>query len=339
MAEALKVMRQAVILAFVSLLLGSPALAQGRSELAQNTPVAIVALTHGQAEIKHVKGDWRPVYWLDLLRPEDKIRTAADGKVVATFFFDDHMEIVGDNTEARVEFHDLTRTSSGGRVRADRPRDRSVTEIPIPYMLMRQLHNADFRYADAPSAMTDEDVYLKAHVEADTDPPIFSWANTGAASYKLQLFNVWDEFIYEKTLRGIRFKLPYGGPFHLAKNSRYSWQVTDNAGNLVVRKYAFVLQTLFLSRQIKRAERHFARLKAAGKLLETNYTDMFLLYVQRKMVDKYLPLLQQMSDRVPDNPILYRALVRAYLNKGCPAHAMQARQRELQLGGVDPIRN
>jgi DNA-binding transcriptional activator of the SARP family len=73
--------------------------------------------------------------------------------------------------------------------------------------------------------------------------------------------------------------------------------------------------------------------------MQTDYTDLFLLYTQRKMIDKYLHLLQQMVDLDPENPILYRALVRAYLSKGCPAHALQARERELQLGGSDPIRD
>ena len=64
---------------------------------------------------------------------------------------------------------------------------------------------------------------------------------------------------------------------------------------------------------------------------------MFILYNNRKLIDRSLTLLQQMSKKDPENPMIYRALVRVYLAKGCPAHAQQALDRELQLNGVDPL--
>jgi hypothetical protein len=35
--------------------------------------------------------------------------------------------------------------------------------------------------------------------------------------------------------------------------------------------------------------------------------------------------------------MIHRALVRAYLAKGCPAHAQEALDKELQLNGADPM--
>lgn len=332
-------MRRALFLALICAFLAAPVVAQDRGELSQNNPVAIASLVQGEAEIKHVDGEWRAIYWLDLLRPEDEIRTAGDGKVVLTFFHDDHMEIIDPGTDARMAFRNVTQTSPGGQVRVDRPRDRAVTEIPIPYMLMRELYQEEFQQAQEPGAYDKEKVFLGSWIKANAFPPVFNWSNTGAAGYKFQLFNEWDEFLYEKDTAENRFKYPYQGPFQLAKNSLYKWQVTDNQDNIVVRKYPFVLLTTLHAREVERAEKRFDNLVAEGKVMKTHYTDMFLLYLQRKMIDKYLHLLQQMSDIDPENPVIWRGLVRAYLSKGCPAHALEARERELQLGGVDPIKD
>lgn len=324
---------------FLLMLMLQPALAQDRSELAENNPVAIVALTQGQTEIKHVDGEWRPIYWMDLLRPEDQIRTAEDGKVVVTFFHDDHQEVVDPNTEGRTKFREITKTSDQGEIRKTRPLDRSVSEIPIPYMLMRRLYREEFKQADEADALEKEKVFLAAYVKAEAYPPVFIWKEeAGPTPYKFQMFNEWDEFLYENKTNDRRFKYPYRGPFNMQKNSLYRWQVTDAQDNIVVRKYAFVLLTLPHSREIARREKVFNQAKDDGKLMKNDYVDLFLLYNQRKMIDKSLHLLQQMSEMDPENPVIYRALVRAYLAKGCPAHALQAHERELQLGGTDPIK-
>lgn len=319
------------------LLFTLPALAQDRRELAENNPVAIVSLTQGQAEIRHVGGDWRAVYWLDLLRPEDEIRTADDGKVMVNFFHDDHREIIDPSTEAKMAFRDVKFTQ--GQVRKAAARDRAVTEIPIPYMLMRELNRPEFELAGEADAMEREKIFLSAYVKAEAFPPVWFWSNSGTPPYKFQMFNEWDEFLYESKTNDTRFKFPYDGPFNMAKNSLYKWQVTDANDNIIVRKYSFILLTQLHSREVARAEKRFDELDRAGKLLQSDYTDLFLLYTQRKMIDKYLHLLQQMSEKDPENPIIYRGLVRAYLAKGCPAHAEEARQREIQLGGVDPIKD
>lgn len=331
-------MRKTVLLSLLLLL--QPVLAQDRSELAKNNPVAIVALSQGQTELKHLDGEWRPIYWMDLLRPEDEIRTAGDGKVVITFFHDDHQEVIDPDTEGRTAFREVTKTSEEGSIRKTKPLDRSVSEIPIPYMLMRGLYKEEFKLAEDPDALEREKIFLSSYVKAEAYPPVFVWKeDAGPTPYKFQMFNEWDEFLYETKTQEGRFKYPYRGPFNMQKNSLYRWQVTDAEDNIVVRKYPFVLLTLPHSREVKRMEKRFDRLKDENKLMKSDYVDLFLLYNQRKMIDKSLHLLQQMSEIDPENPVIYRALVRAYLSKGCPAHALEARESELQLGGVDPIKD
>ena len=313
--------------------------AQDRGELAKNNPVAVVALTYGETELKHVDGDWRPLYWMDLIRPEDEIRCADNGKVVLTFFHDDHQEVLEPMTEVKVSFRNVEKLSEEGNVRKSRPLDRAVTEIPIPYMLMRGLYRKEFEKADEPGAMEREKIFLGSYVKAHAYPPVFVWSDAGVKPYKFQMFNEWDEFLYENKSNETRFKFPYRGPFNMQKNSLYRWQVTDANDNIMVRKYSFVLLTLPHSREVASREKAFERARKNNKLLPSDYADLFLLYNQRKLVDKSLRLLQKMSDMDPENPVLYRALVRAYLAKGCPAHALEAHGRELQLGGVDPIKD
>ncbi|MBI3926409.1 MAG: hypothetical protein HY319_12785 [Armatimonadetes bacterium] len=313
--------------------------AQDQTELADNVPVAIVSLVQGEAEIKHVDGEWRALFWMDLLRPEDQIRTAADGKAVVTFFFDDHMEIVDANTEGQMAFRNVKQTSPSGQVRKDPAPGRAVAEIPLPYMLLRKLYRKEFVQAEEPGALEKEKIFLAAWVKSTADPPVFYWSNVGAPSYRLQLFNEWDEFLFEGSSKENRFKYPYNAKQSLARNSLYKWQVTTPDDQIVVRKYDFILLTTLHAREIAGAEKQFEALKKSRKLMPIHYVDMFMLYAQKKMVDKYIHLLQDMIALDPENPVLYRALTRAYLLKGCPAHALEAHEREIQLGGYDPILN
>ena len=106
----------------------------------------------------------------------------------------------------------------------------------------------------------------------------------------------------------------------------------------MVRKYDFTLLTKPHADELERAERSFEKLRNAHKVNTTHYTDLFLLYNNRRQIDRSIKLLREMSQINPDNPIIYRALVRAYLDKGCPAHAREAWDKENQLNGTDPIR-
>lgn len=331
--------RRHFLASLMALSLVSPSFAQDRNELAQNNPVAILSLVQGNVELKHPEGDWQPAYWLTLVRPEDQLRTPAGGKLLVDFFADDHLEILEPSTEAKVAFRNLVKVQGDGGVRREQARDRAVTEIPIPYMLERKLWAKDMAPASEPDALEKEKVYLSAEVLPEAFPPVFIWRNLKAPLYKLQLFNEWNEVIYEKKLKETRFKFPYDGPFQLAKNSQYFWQVLTGDDQIVVRKYSFTLLTTLHARQLEASERKFDNLRAQKKATQSHYTDMFLLYNNRKMVDRLLHLLKEMANKDPENPMIYRALVRAYLAKGCPAHAQEALNKELQLNGVDPLEN
>jgi len=326
---------------FLLLLLAWSAFAQDTEELNKNQPVCIISLVSGPCEVKTPDSDWQAAYWLTMLRPEDQLRTPPNGKLVLDFFADDHLEIVDPGTEAKIAFRNVVKTSPSGNVRLDPARDRARTEIAIPYLLMRKLFAKDFEGADEPDAMAKENQFLTARVKAEAFPPVFFWKNTGAPHYRFQLFNEWDQFLYEKKVvaKGpeVRFKFPYDAPFQLAKSSEYAWQVLAPDDTIVVRKYKFTILTQPLADQVERAEKNFEKLKKSGKANQTTWCDLFLLYQNRKLIDKYLHILQDMARQDPENPVIQRALVRAYLSKGCPAHAREAREKELQLGGIDPL--
>lgn len=332
-------MKRLIILCLMMLLSGA-ALAQDSEELAKNPPVAILALSQGVCEIQSPGGDWRPAHWMTLVFPEDQLKTGDDGKLVVLYFHDDHREVVTAQTEAKTGFRSLQKLSEGGgEITVQRAQDRGVSEIPIPYLFLRRLDKKEFEAADEDGALERENTFLSSYVKSEAFPPVFVWSNTGSPSYKIQLFNEWDEFLYEKTVKETRYKYPYQPDFRLAKNSLYKWQVTDDQDGIVVRKYPFILLTTLHAREVEKAEKHYDNLEKAGKLTPADDTELFLLYVQRKMIDKYLHQLQKMSRKDPQNPVLYRGLVRAYLSKGCPAHARQALEQERDYGGVDELRD
>ena len=322
----------------IVLLWVGPAFAQDSAELAKNNPVGLVALVSGGCEIKKLDEDWQRVYWLTLLRPEDRLRTTDNSKLVIGFFADDHQEILESSSEAKVAFRGLTAIDNRSKIRREQARDRGVTEIAIPYMLMRKLFKKDFQQADDPEAMEKENVFLASTVHPEDFPPVFDWKNVGNL-YRIQLFNEYNEVIWETRQASNHLKYPYNAPFKLAKNSQYYWQVIGANDRLVVRKYPFTLLTLPHAQELERKERNFAKLRAARQAYANHYTDMFLLYNNRRLIDRSLKILREMSAMDPENPVIYRALVRAYLDKGCPAHAQAALDKETRFNGTDPVRD
>ena len=314
----------------------SPGSAEDTAELAKNNPVAIIALTQGNCELKKPNGDWQPAYWMTLLQPEDQIRTSDKSKLMVEFFADDHLEIMEASSESKVAFRNLT-TLSGAKIRREEARDRAVTEMAIPYMLMRKLFKKEFQLADDPGAMDKENIFLVGSVRPEAFPPVFDWKNTGSATYRIQIFNEWNEVMWEKKVKENHLKFPHDAPFKLAKNSQYYWQVLAADDSIVVRKYSFTLLTLPHSQELERRERKFEQLVNSKKANTTHYTDMFLLYNNRKLTDRSIKLLKKMANLDPENPVIYRALVRAYLDKGCPAHAQEALDKENKLNGTDPV--
>lgn len=306
-----------------------------QEELAQNMPVAIVSQVLGQAQIKNVNGDWRPLYLLELLRPEDQLQTMDDGKVVVLFFFDNHLEVLDPTGQAKVAFKNLQ--SESGALRRAQVQARSRGQVEIPYMLLRRLRVADFTQAEDPGAYEKEQTFLSAWVKATTSPPVFYCKDLQLPTYRFQFFNEWDEFLYEGTSTEPRFKFPFRGPVQLTRNSLYYWQVLGPDDSIVVRKYPFRVLTQPLAQLVERSEKRYEALQKANKTTSIEDTDMFLLYNSQGLVDKNLHLLQEMSRKDPENPLIYRALVRAFLTRGCPAHAREALDKETALGSPDPI--
>lgn len=330
-------MRLAACMLILALAASQPLWAEtSQRELAENQPVAIVAQVYGRASLRRLEGPWRPVYWLDLLRPTDQIETGSDAKVVALYFFDDHLEVVDPGTRAQVNFKKLERMSGEGSVRRH-PSQREVVVQEIPYLLMRRLKEGDFRLADEPGAYGQEEIFLSARVKNTTYPPVFYCADLGLPEYRFQFFNEQDEFMAEYASSKPRFKFPFAERSRLTKGGLYYWQVLGPDDRIVVRKVPFIMLTAFHAREIERAEKRFERLKERGEATTIDTTDLFLLYNRLKVLDKSLDLLRNMIRTDPDNPILYRALTRIYLEKGCPAHARQAWEKEIALGGTDPI--
>ena len=255
--------------------------------------------------------------------------------MVALFFHDDHLEVVDPNSAAKVAFKNIKPDS--GSVRRHEPKGRSKAQVEIPYMLMRRLRVADFVQAQEEGAYQKEETFLAAWVKNTAYPPVFYCKDLGLPKYRFQLFNEWDEFLYEGTSTEPRFKYPYQGPQQLTKNGLYYWQVLGSDDSIVVRKYPFRVLTQPLALLVERNEKRYAALKQKRQVTSIDTTDMFLLYNTLHLVDKSLHLLQEMIALDPENPILYRALVRAYLTRGCPAHAQEALDKETGLGATDPI--
>ena len=214
-------------------------------------------------------------------------------------------------------------------------RDRAL-EIEIPYILMRPLDKSDFYLLDKGLTSLDkEKAFLAAYVDTAVYPPQFHWApSSNQGPYKLAVFNQNDEFLHEFQVQGEDFRYPprWKAPFRLTKGSVYYWQVTNQDDDIVVRKYPFMPLTQILIKDIAMKEQALER-----NWSEAAETQLFLTLVQRKAVDKYLHLLQDMEQREPNNPLIQRALVRAYLTKGTQAHAARALQRERDLGMTDVV--
>lgn len=305
-------------------------------ELANNQPVAVVSLVWGAVTIKHVDGDYQPAVWLDPVYPEDSLKTAGPGsKLLVTYFFDNHQEVLASDSEAQVGFKTLT-SQSGPAIRKDAARNPFGTGMDNPFVYTRKLVASDFEDADDPGAMARENTFLKSTVKP-TWPPTFSWASVpGVSQYKLQIFDTTDRFLAGATVKGTRYKA-----FHefndASKGSTFQWQVTTPDNRIVTRKYSFMVLTRPLQDWLGAIRADFQGKEKAGKLERSDYTDYLLASAQLMQVDDVLSLCQQMARMNPTNPRVFRALTRAYLAKGCPAHAKQAHDTEIQLGGVDPI--
>lgn len=310
--------------------------AEDTQELAANPPVAVVSLVWGEVTIKHASGDYKPARWLEPVFPQDFVKTTGPGsKLLLTWFFDNHQEVLSPDSEAQVNFKTLA-VQSGGQARRDKARNPFGTGMDNPFVYTRKLQASDFEGADDPGALAREMGFLAATVQPSW-PPVFSWKPVaGVATYSFQLFDTTNQFLAGATVKGARYKA-FKEFSDASKGQLFQWQVTTPDNQVVVRKYPFMVLTRPLESWLGAIRKSFQAKKKAGKLQRSDYTDYLLASAQLMQVDDVVALCQQMAAMDGKNPNVFRALTRAYLAKGCPAHAKQAHDTEMQLGGADPI--
>lgn len=321
----------ALTVAFILLAISS---ARGDEQPARQRPVAIVAGAQGDVQLEKDEGDWRKCNALDMLRPGARLKTGADGSATVIFFYDDHREMLGTNTEGQVAFRNIAKTS--GTLRSE-PAKNGGNEFDVPYVAQLKLNQGLFAHAEDAGEQKKEETFLKAYVEVTAYPPIFHWADVGQSPYRMQLFDEKKQFVYEIKVKGNTYKFPYKPPFRLIKSGFYYWQVLTQKNDPVVGQYGFRLLTLVLARFIAQQERYYEAVQARLKGDTVSSTELFLVYNQYRTLDKLVHLLQLWRDSQPDNPSVYRYLTRAYLLKACPFNARQALQQEIHLGGTDPV--
>jgi len=328
-------LRIAVILSLI-LCLAVPRVS--RAQDTQTQPVAVISLVWGAVTLKHQDADYRPARWLDAIYPGDFVRTTGPGsKLLITYFFDNHQEVLGSDAEARVDPTTLT-SQSGGAIRKDPARNPfSTGGVQNPFVYVHRLVTDDFKGAGAPPALAREAAWLKASVRS-YDPVTFAWAaSPGVKSYQVQVLDANNALVLGLTSKAVRSKLSGRQANKLFSGTVYSWKVTTPGNATVLPGYDFMYLSRPQWKWYSETAGAFQKLRQRKQLQRSDYTDYLLMSAQLVRVDDVMSLCQEIAGMDGRNPAAFRALTRAYLSKGCPAHAKQAYQTEILLGGVDPI--
>ena len=324
----------AAVIAFAALTLAQPAHAQQNQDLASQKPVAIVAGAYGDAQIKIGDSDWRKSYALDLVPPTTQFKTGNDGRFVIIYLYDDHRELLAPNSTGTTDFRGLINTT--GKASRE-PSKSGGMEFSVPYITKLKLNQPQFANANSPGEMQRELDFMSSYVDVTRYPPIFHWRNAKMNPYSIQLFNESKQFIYGKRVSQPLYTFPTRAPFQLIKTGTYYWQVLGPQNQIIVAQYAFRLLTLPLVKYVAQQERVFDAVQAKQKGDTVSATELFLVLNHYKTLDKGIHLLQEWAKLEPTNPNVFRNLCRGYILKGCPLMAQQALQKEIQLGGNDPV--
>lgn len=325
----------AALLAVIAFASAQPALAQGDDDtLSQQKAVAIVAYAKGDVQIQVGNADARQAFALDLVPPMTQFKTGANGQLIIIYLYDDHRESLGPNSSGKSDYRGLTGTT--GKFRKEPSRSGGM-EYHVPYISKVKLYEALFANVNQPGQMQKELDFMSAYVDVVRYPPIFHWRNAKLNPYHIQIFDERKQFIYGKAVPQPIYNFPQRAPFQLTKTGTYYWQVIGPQDQIVVAQYAFRLLTLPLVKWVKQQERDYAAAQAKQPGDTVSSTEMFLVYNHYKTLDKGIHLLQNWANMEPTNPNVFRYLCRAYILKGCPLMAQQALQKEIQLGGIDPV--
>lgn len=324
------------LLVFLTLILfcfSSPAMAQGQGE-----PVAVVSLVWGVVTIKHPGADYQPARWLEPVFPGDRLMTKGPGsKLLINFFADNHQEVMGEDMVATASEGGLNKVSGDGEIRKDPARNPfGAGGVENPFVYTHRLRQADFQGADAPGVIEAEQPTLRARVRAGF-PPTFAWTDTGAESYTLTVYDpATNASVWSKAVRGTRYQMTEEQANHLLKGVNYRWGVL--AGDeVVVRPYPFKLLTRPLKKWFDEQVGDFDDKRSRDHLQRSDWTDYLTVCAQVLDVDRVFELAEKMKEMDPQNPQIYRVLTRLYLRKGCPGHAQAAYNKQIELGGLDPI--
>lgn len=287
----------------------------------QPTPVGIVSAIYGDAQIKRAdsKDFAEQAYWLSVLYPRDILRTQNDAKVVVTYFHDRSKWVLDPGAMARVQHDKLDSDDVYKEKIRTKPSPRSEQSFTVPQALFTPISQASGLEAKRQD-VSKENVYLSAYVDTAVYPPVFHWAPNSLSDYKLLLYGMSGEFLHSFSVKEEDFSYPADStaPFRLTKGQLYFWEVVDRDNNILVAKYPFSPMTKVHTKEIDRYQNLVKEADQSTKV------DLLLVLVQHKALDKYLHLLQLMDKQDPNNPIIKNALAQAYLQRGTPAHALEA---------------
>jgi hypothetical protein len=326
-----RLFRTAALTTLMALFFMSGASAQGPDD----KPVAVMSLVWGEVTIKHTDADYKPARWLEPVYPGDLIRTAGPGsKLLITYFYDNHQEVVGPDMVGTATAQTLTKTEGEGTIRKDPARNPfGAGGVANPFIYTHKLIEDDFKGKD--EGIEAEQGTLRARVRP-AFPPSFSWEDSGAEQYTLSIFEPAGSLVWSKDVKGTQYKLTQAEGNQLLKGVNYKWGVTAD-GNEVVRPYEFMLLTLPLRKWFDEQAATFDKKRKLGKLERSDWTDYLLVCSQVNEIDRVFELMEKMKEMDSKNPRLYRALTRVYIYKKCPAHAQAAHDKLVELGGRDPI--
>ncbi|MBT9585812.1 hypothetical protein IV102_20895 [bacterium] len=303
--------------------------------VAADVPVAVISLVWGVVTVKHANEDYKPARWLEPIFVGDQVKTAGPGsKLLITFFNDNHQEVLASDSEASADIAGLS-SLSGPAIRKDSARNPfGAGGVSSPFVYTHRLIKADFPETNL--GMDGEKGILQARVRPVFPPSLFWQKLPEGTAYDLHVYDYTGTPMWNKTLKTHTYVLTQEQANMMPKGVTYTWEV--KAGDQqVVARYPFNLLTLPQHKWAAEQRQIFEDKKASGKLERSDWTDFLLVCAQLNYVDEALDLLYKMADMDPQNPNVYRALTRVYLTKNCPAHAQDCHNKELQLGGLDPV--
>ena len=327
------------LMAFAVLLGGAPALAQSSlPPPARTPPVAVISLVWGEVTVKHASGDSQPAVWLEPVWNQDTVKTAGPGsKLLITYFHDNHQEVLGPDSEATIGNRTLA-SVRGGPIRVDKARNPFGRGMENPFAYAMRLNVDSFKGSDAPNAMEQENDALQALVKPSY-PPTFSWKGVaGVPTYSVQFFDTTKQFLSAAPKARTPYQATRKQFSLMTLGQTFLWQVVDMGKNTpLFAKYPFMVLGKPQQKWLAGYRNDFLEKKKRGKLERSDYTDYLLVCSQLMQVDEAVKICREMAEMNPNNPRVFRALTRAYLTRSCPAHARQAYDNEIRLGGVDPL--